>query len=79
MFVLADVIVILTFAFKMCSVTRNCSFFPQSARDDLQRLNENLSGQIEKTESEVVRLKEYAQKREDDYQMAKKRAIHFKV
>ena len=53
-------------------------FPPQSARDDLQRLNENLSGQIEKTESEVARLKEHI-KQNDDIRSANEKAAYYKV
>ena len=54
--------------------------FPsQSARDDLQHDNENLSEQIERAESKVAQLQEHIKHNEDAIQSANEKATYFKV
>ena len=74
-----DVIILLATIAHNDSTWPSMLFFLQSARDDLLHLNEYLSKQIREKESDVAQLRELVKKRDEDCQLAKKRAIHFKV
>ena len=51
----------------------------QKAKDNLEDLSQNLSGQIRKKDAQVAQLKELVKRREDDYLLVKERALYFKV